>query len=231
MKRSEINNAILRARAILRDKNLRLPDFAYWTMQEWKQRLPELSNLRETGLGWDVTDFGSGDFTQCGSVLFTLRNGIRGNAGWGTPYAEKIIFQAQRTGQEIPMHFHTEKTEDIINRFGGILMLELYNALPDGGLDTRNPIHVRMDGIDFTLDAGAVVSVAPGNSITLAPRLYHRFWAKRDAGDLVVGEVSSINDDSADNTFLNAASRFAPIEEDEPPICPLCNEYAMYAQV
>lgn len=230
MKRSQINSAIVKARETLHKNGLRLPDFAYWSMREWQNRLPELFNLRQTGLGWDVTDFGSGDFAHCGSVLFTLRNGLHGDTSWGTPYAEKFIFQVQKTEQEIPIHFHTQKTEDIINRGGGTLMLALYNVLPDGGLDKKSPVYVRMDGIDTLLDAGAEISITPGNSITLTPKLYHRFWAKKGAGDLVVGEVSSINDDRTDNTFLSAPARFAPIEEDEPPICPLCNEYTLYVQ-
>ena len=230
MKRSEINKAIVRARIVANQNKIHLPDFAYWSLVEWKQRLPGLDNLRETGLGWDVTDFGRGDFARCGAVLFTLRNGNKGNPWLGTPYAEKIIFQTHRLQQEIPLHFHTEKTEDIINRGGGILMLELYNSLSDGDLDTRMPVQVRMDGIDHTLQAGAVVAVDPGNSITLTPGLYHRFWAKENAGDLVVGEVSSINDDRTDNTFLKNAARFSGIEEDEQPLCPLCNEYDRYLQ-
>lgn len=228
MKRSEINNAIIQARETLRLHEMYLPEFAYWTLNAWIRRLPTLANLCETGLGWDVTDFGSGDFSRCGSVLFTLRNGKKGSPGAGTPYAEKLIVQKHATEQEIPFHFHTEKTEDIINRGSGILMLELYNSFPDRTVDTLTPVRLRMDGIDHTLDAGATVSINPGNSITLTPGLYHRIWAKNGAGDLVAGEVSSINDDSTDNTFLRHAARFAPIEEDEAPLCPLCNEYRNY---
>ena len=228
MKRSEINAAILRARETLRLNKFYLPDFAYWTQEKWQRQLPYLSNLRESGLGWDVTDFGSGDFAHCGSVLFTLRNGRKDDLGIGTPYAEKLIFQMNESEQEIPFHFHIEKTEDIINRGGGILMLSLYNSLPGGKLDPHTPVHVRMDGITRTLDAGSSVSITPGNSITLTPGLYHRFWAKKGEGNLLTGEVSSINDDNIDNTFLHTAIRFTPIEEDEPPLCPLCNEYERF---
>ena len=44
-------------------------------------------------LGWDITDFGKGDFTNYGLFLFTLRNGSPSN--WktlrGKLYAEKIM--------------------------------------------------------------------------------------------------------------------------------------------
>ena len=230
MKRSEINQAIIHARNMLKHNHIYLPDFAYWNMEQWRQKLPGLTNLRQIGLGWDVTDFGTGQFSRCGSVLFTVRNGKHGSQSWGTPYAEKLIFQLHITQQEIPMHFHTEKTEDIINRGGGILMLSLYQSQPDGTLDTLSPVNVRMDGMDRVFKAGIPISVHPGNSITLTPGLYHRFWAQQGADDLVVGEVSSINDDSSDNTFLDPSTRFMKIEEDEPPLCPLCNEYERFMQ-
>ena len=66
--------------------------------------------------------------------------------------------------------------------------------------------------------------VEPGNSISLTPYIAHIFGAK-PGSDLVVGEVSSINDDNTDNYFLEKSLRFTNIEEDEPIACPLCNEY------
>lgn len=225
MKRSEINNAILYALKTLENNNLCLPAFAYWTMEEWRRRHAELDNIKAVGLGWDVTDFGTGNFERCGSVLFTVRNGNLSDTKLGTPYAEKIIFQRHGTEQEIPFHFHKIKTEDIINRGGGILMLELFNSTPDGGIDRENEIHVKMDGIIQTLPAGVVVEIEKGSSITLHPKLHHRFWAKKGAGDLVVGEISTVNDDNTDNVFLKVDRRFAVVVEDEPALMPLCNEY------
>ena len=67
-----------------------------------------------------------------GLVLFTIRNGNPRN--WetrtGKLYAEKIMLVED--GQITPMHFHWKKMEDIINRGGGQLALQLYNATPDG---------------------------------------------------------------------------------------------------
>ena len=229
MKRSQINEAIRKAKQILRHNNIFLPDFAHWTQDEWKRKLPENRHLAESGLGWDVTDFGRGAFARCGSVLLTLRNGKKTNPPTGTPYAEKLIIQYHETQQEIPFHFHAVKTEDIINRGGGILVLELYQTM-NGKVDKQSPVMVRMDGVERTFAAGEPVLVTPGNSITLTPGLYHRFYAKRNAGDLVAGEVSSINDDNKDNIFLESAARFTPIEEDEYPLCPLCNEYERFMQ-
>jgi len=225
MKRSEINSAIRYAIKTLEDNHLRLPAFAYWSMEKWKEHGHKLDNIKAVCLGWDVTDFGTGDFDRVGSVLFTVRNGSLLDPSVGTPYAEKIIFQRHESEQEIPFHFHKMKTEDIINRGGGVLMLELFNSTPGGGLDTKKPITVKMDGIMCNLPAGAIVEIKKGCSITLHPRLHHRFWAKKGAGDLVVGEVSSINDDNVDNVFLKVPKRFSEIEEDEAALFPLCGEY------
>jgi len=73
--------------------------------------------------------------------------------------------------------------------------------------------------------AGGVLELMPGESITLTPRVYHRFWAKVGKGPLVCGEVSSVNDDNTDNHFAVETRRFAEIEEDEKPRHLLCNEY------
>jgi D-lyxose ketol-isomerase len=225
MKRSQVNSAICHALELLKENNLALPSWAYWSMDDWRKCAHQLQNLKEVMLGWDVTDFDSGDFKSCGSVLFTLRNGSPVNPKAGTPYAEKLIFQLHETEQEIPFHFHRRKTEDIINRGGGILMLELYNSTPDSKLDRETPIKVKMDGIIHSLKPGSVVEIEKGCSITLEPGLFHRFWAKRGAGDLIIGEVSSINDDHTDNVFLVSRDRFSVLEEDEAPLYPLCNEY------
>ena len=68
--------------------------------------------IRRTMLGWDITDFSSGDFERVGAVLFTLRNGDAYDPAIGTPYAEKII--VVQNGQILPLHKHMKKTEDIL---------------------------------------------------------------------------------------------------------------------
>ncbi|MEG1515931.1 MAG: D-lyxose/D-mannose family sugar isomerase, partial [Clostridia bacterium] len=69
------------------------------------------------------------------------------------------------------------------------------------------------------------ILVYPGNSISLTPYIAHIFGPKAGTGDLIVGEVSKVNDDVADNYFLEKTARFADVEEDCPAQCPLCNEY------
>ena len=225
MKRSTINRAILETISVTKKYNFALPEFAYWTMEEWRKNKDGIGEIAKLMLGWDVTDFGAGQFETRGAVLFTLRNGDILDPSFGVPYAEKIIYVDYRTEQEIPFHYHATKTEDIINRAGGTLMLELYNHTPDNQLDRNRDVLVKMDGVLHTFAPGEFVRVKPGKSITLPPGLFHRFWSCKDTGETVIGEVSSINDDNNDNTFLDRIQRFSKIEEDEAVLYPLCNEY------
>lgn len=223
MKRSEINAAIVRAKDALRQANITLPFFSDFSAEDWKLHAERGANAVGVMLGWDVTDFNSGDFNRIGCTLFTVRNGSK--TGLGVPYAEKYLIFNDSPAQEIPLHFHFEKTEDIINRAGGVMCIELYNSLPDGELDRENDVVVYTDGFRNTVAAGTVMEITTGNSITLTPGLYHRIFAKEGTGILIAGEVSSVNDDTCDNRFYRPTERFCGITEDEAPLYPLVNEY------
>jgi D-lyxose ketol-isomerase len=225
MKRSEINEAIKQSKLLLEKNNFRLPSFAYWTIGQWKENKDKISILSQVMQGWDITDFGSGNFKEVGAVLFTIRNGDINNKGVGTPYAEKIIILQHEEGQKIPMHCHRLKTEDIVNRGGGILIIQLYSSDANGEINKNKDVEVYIDGIKHRFKAGEIIEINQGDSITLTPYIYHAFWAKKGAGDLILGEVSTINDDNTDNVFTEPASRFSEIEEDEAIIHPLVNEY------
>ena len=64
MKRSEIDQHIDRAVVFLNEHHFLLPPFAYWTTEDWKTKGPEYNEIRDNMLGWDLTDFGSGDFEK-----------------------------------------------------------------------------------------------------------------------------------------------------------------------
>ena len=221
MKRSDINPFLKRAKSFMQECGFHLPPFAFWTPEDWAVKGGECDEIRQCGLGWDVTDFGTGDFRNTGLLLFTLRNGIPDEfASRGKTYAEKIMIVEE--GQVTPTHFHWVKHEDIINRAGGELVLRLH-ASDEMEMTTDDPIEVQVDGITQWVGPGGEVRLKPGESIMLPPRLYHAFWA--EGGRCLVGEVSSVNDDRRDNRFLDAQPRFSDIEEDEPPLHLLCNEY------
>lgn len=223
MKRSEINQYLQWAKTLLEANSIKLPPFGYWTMDDWKAKDEKIGTIKEVMLGWDITDYGMDDFETLGATLFTLRNGSLEDDSIGVPYAEKLI--VLKDGQRLPNHYHASKTEDIINRGGGILAIKLYNSLENGDVDYESDVQVDMDGITYTVKAGEELHIPPGHSITLRPFVYHLFWAKAGAGDLICGEVSSINDDNIDNYNAEEVRRFAEVEEDEPILHPLCNEY------
>ena len=222
MKRSEIQREIAWAKDFLKRSGLALPMFADWSAAEWKARRAEAETIIRTMRGWDVTTFGHDDFSRMGAVLFTIRNGLP-DGSCGCPYAEKLIFMKE--GQILPNHFHRQKTEDIINRSGGILLIRVWNSLADGSVDRNGDVRILTDGLERLVPAGTDVEITRGNSMTIYPGLYHMFTPKPGCGDVIIGEVSSINDDRTDNYFENGLPRFIPVEEDCEILVPLCNEY------
>ena len=219
MKRSQINQILQSAQAFFTQHQFHLPPWASWTEADWQGQGDACREVIDCQLGWDITDFGSGDFAKRGLTLFTVRNGKAGSS-YGKTYAEKIMVVDD--GQETPLHFHFQKAEDIINRGGGKLLLQLWNS--DGqGEKADTPVSVSIDGVRRTLEAGGVVSLAPGESICLTRGLYHRFWGE---GKVLVGEVSQVNDDFSDNRFYEDVGRFPSIDEDEAPWRLLVSDYA-----
>ena len=225
MKRSEINKAIKTAMTRLEEYKITLPFFGYWKEEDWKENKSVTERIRKRMLGWDITDYGSGDFEKCGATLFTIRNGDKDDPEMKMPYAEKYIILSDKTEQEIPLHYHVFKSEDIINRGGGVLCMQLYNKAQDGTLDEKSDIIFYTDSLKRTVKAGEIIEIMPGNSITLEPYVYHRFYAKKNCGLLIVGEVSKVNDDNTDNVFYKPSERFSKIVEDEKTTYPLVCEY------
>lgn len=222
MKRSEINAAIKKMEAMLLSQNFQIPPFCRWTPEEWKEKNQEYDEIRDNMLGWDITDYGLGNFKKVGFSLITLRNGNQHNNHYPKPYAEKLLMVCD--GQYAPMHYHSYKMEDIINRGGGNVLITVYNHTKDNQLaDTDVTIH--SDGRTYTVTAGTAVRLRPGESITIQQGLYHDFKVEPGTGDVLLGEVSMCNDDNTDNYFYEPVGRFPAIEEDEPPYRLLCTEY------
>ena len=181
MKRSEINKIILENIDFINKMNFKLPKFAYFTPEEWADKGSEYDEIRENMLGWDVTDYGHGDFRNIGLFLFTIRNGNINKPG--KSYAEKLLISDE--DQYSPMHFHHNKMEDIINRGGGNLIVEVYNATEDDQLADTD-VTVFIDGHTETVPAGTKIRLTPGESITLPQRQYHAFWAEHIKRDKII---------------------------------------------
>ena len=224
MKRSHVNEIIAESDAFIRSFGYVMPPFAYWSPDEMKARVaddcPMISDHR---LGWDITDYGEGRFDDLGLFLFTVRNGAAQDlsAGRGMLYAEKIMIS--RKDQISPMHSHIIKAEDIINRGGGTLVIELFGSGSDGSFDETQGVEVLTDGRRRKVEAGGRLGLAPGESVTLMPGDWHAFWG--EGGDVLIGEVSTVNDDLTDNIFREPIGRFSQIEEDTDPRHLLVSDY------
>lgn len=223
MNRSEVNKIITDVEAFFEKHQFMLPEWASWTPEMWKGKYNICSEIIDNKLGWDITDFGLGDFNKKGLSLFTIRNG-----NWDKKdkmYCEKIMVADEE--QETPLHYHWNKTEDIINRGGGNLAMELFMASADDQL-SQDPVTVSIDGILTTVQAGEPLILKPGQSICLTQKLYHRFYGEKGKGRVLIGEVSMVNDDASDNNFYGGIGRFPQIVEDVKPVRLLINDYAKH---
>lgn len=225
MKRSEINAIIEDGEEWVRSMGFALPPWAHWEPARWASVAGRASEIVDSALGWDVTDFGRGDYGKFGLLLFTIRNGDPSRIGQAgaKPYAEKIMVVSE--GQMNPMHFHFHKMEDIINRGGGRFVIELFSSTSQGEL-SEAPLTVRIDGIERRVRGGDKVVLEAGESICLETGMYHRFWA--EGGRVLAGEVSLVNDDVTDNRFVEELGRFPTIDEDVAPARLLCSDYRRF---
>jgi len=226
MKRSEINQILGEADEMIRAHGFALPPFAYWSPEEFTAKKDLAANVVSARCGWDITDYGAGRFDNMGLFLFTLRNGRLADLqrGGGMCYAEKLLISRQ--DQLSPMHTHVIKAEDIINRGGATLVVELYGSDDAGGFAEDRGGVVFCDGIERRFKPGEKLRLAPGESVTLMPGDWHAFWG--EGGDVLIGEVSTVNDDETDNIFREPIGRFAQIEENEPPKHLLVSDYRTY---
>lgn len=222
MKRSRINEIMQAADEMIRHYGFVLPPFAYWTPEQFRAR-PDAERIVVRRMGWDITDYGQGNFDDLGLFLFTLRNGELADLqrGGGMCYAEKLLISRQ--DQISPMHTHVIKAEDIINRGGATLLIELYGSDDAGGFAEDRGGSVLCDGILRDYAPGEKLRLAPGESVTLMPGDWHAFWG--EGGDVLIGEVSTVNDDLTDNIFRAPIGRFAEIDEDVPPLHLLVSDY------
>lgn len=208
MKRSEINAAIRAAESTLAAHRWLLPDWASWALDDHGREPALAAHLRERQLGWDVTDFGLGEFARQGLTLFCVRNGKQGDPS-SLPYAEKLLFVGE--GQVTPFHAHKVKIEDIIVRGGGNLMV----AFSEDGSFAQGTVVV--DGRAVADPYAQPLRLRPGQSVTIPRGVQHSFWGEEGQGDVFVAEVSQANDDLTDNYFRDGIGRFAEVDEDEPP--------------
>jgi len=222
MKRSKINEALKEMENFINEYKFALPPFCHFTPQDWQSKGHEYDEIRDNMLGWDITDYGLGDFDKMGFSLITLRNGNQKTKKYTKTYAEKLLYLKE--GQLATMHFHWNKMEDIINRGGGNVLITVYNSTEDGEFASTD-VKINCDGKEGVVPAGTKIRLRPGESITVYKGMYHDFYVEEGTGPVLLGEVSMCNDDNTDNRFHEPMGRFPEIEEDEKPYRLLCNEY------
>lgn len=223
MKRSHINQIMAEADEMIRNFGFVLPPFAYWSPEQFKSHKQRAAAVISGRCGWDITDYGAGNFQGMGLFLFTLRNGRMADLerGGGMCYAEKLLIS--RKDQMSPMHTHVVKAEDIINRGGATLVVELFGSDESGNFAEDRGGTVYRDGIETRFTPGQKLKIEAGESVTLMPGDWHAFWG--EGGDVLIGEVSTVNDDETDNIFRDPIGRFANVEEDTEPTHLLVSDY------
>jgi hypothetical protein len=199
-----------------------LPPFAFWPAEKWETLDGGCDEIRQLMLGWDVTDFGLNDYYKTGRTLFTLRNGSHSLDGFARTYSEKFIFIEEN--QSAPIHYHRKKTEDIINRGGGNILVQVSKTSEDG-TKSGDPFTLSVDGVTKQFNPNEIVRLVPGESILIPAGIIHEFWSEEGTGMTLSGEIGTICDDVNDNVFLSPCKRFSDIDEDEEAEHLLCNEY------
>ena len=241
MKRSKANDIIQYTMNSMKKALFPLPPFAYYSLNDWKNLDESERELVENMLGWDITDFGSGNFEKIGLTIFTFRNGnFYEKNKYPKPYAEKLDYVMD--GQILPFHYHWSKREDIINRGGGDLELTLYNSTKEDYADVEGgrthkkgqfditPVITSVDGKKIKIPDGGKILLKPGQSISLVPGQYHQWKGVPGTGDVILFEVSTTNDDTIDNRFYSAGDRIPTMEEDVQPKYLMFADYPKYTK-
>ena len=222
MKRSRVNEIIREADAFIRSFGYIMPPFAYWSPGEIEARRP--AGIVDARLGWDITDYGQGKFDELGLFLFTVRNGRAEDLqrGSGMLYAEKIMIS--RKDQLSPMHRHNREGRghhQPRRRQAGARAVHAERRRQHRPRGRGRACRPTASCAGWT-PAGCC-KLDPGESVTLLPGVWHAFWG--EGGDVLIGEVSTVNDDLTDNIFAEPIGRFSKIEEDEEPLHLLVSDY------
>jgi len=224
MKRSEINRLISEGIEFLKSRDYSLPPQAFWSLEDWNKNKDKAAEMTKRRIGWDLTDFGSGNYKKTGLLLYTLSNGIIDTDGQiiDQCYSNKLLIVAEN--QMTPLHHHGRKMEDIINLGGGNLQIKIYYVGEAGQIDESSLVKIFCNETWESYNPGTVITLNPGERVRLDPDHYHQFWGQPGKGKVLVEEVSSVNDDQTDNFFLENLPRFPAITEDDIPKYLLCTE-------
>jgi D-lyxose ketol-isomerase len=108
---------------------------------------------------WDVTDFGLGAYLRYGLVLVNLAE--------EPEYCEKLMYAYK--GMTTPAHTHRKKKEDIICRWGELIIL----LWKDKELKNGDTLSSKINGRPREVRAGRPIHLYAGERVTLVPGIYH----------------------------------------------------------
>ena len=198
MKRSAINAIMRESEAFMRSFGFILPPFSRWSPDEMRARKGEIDGITGASLGWDITDFGLGDFEQTGLFLFhrAQRPLCRSAARTRHALCRKGDDRPQGSGDaNAPASSEGRRHHQSRRRHAGDRAVWRYRRPVRPVQGTR----VATDGIWRELAPGHKLRLSPGESVTLMPGDWHAFWG--EGADVFVAEVSTVNDDNTDNIF------------------------------
>ncbi len=196
MIRPDIENLIDEALVYFKARSISLlPPNATWDVRQWTdffQRNPDrLDYFSENGIGWDVSDFGLGDFEKYGGVFYTVHNNTYSSLPSGFRMAEKWILRNE--GQGAPAHYHKIKSEYTTNFGPGNLEVTIGGIFLDGTIDSTSMVSVEVDHLSDNYTPGDKILLKLGSYIFLPAGTIHSFKVYEDRS--IVHEVSSANDD------------------------------------
>ena len=64
MKRSEINQVLREMEEMIRSCRFPVPPFCSFTPKQWQDLDESYDEIRDNKLGWDINDYGQGDFSR-----------------------------------------------------------------------------------------------------------------------------------------------------------------------
>lgn len=231
LKRSFINEKFRQAIEAVKRSGYPVPEYMMWSPEDWATKSREYQEIVDCQMGWDITDFGSGDFGKDGLVTFNPLNGKYGDARYVRPYGERLCFSWPGSNGG-PLHYHRGKMEDLQNWSEGSMYVRHWNVTPYGERDFDSMVMVRIDGRRYMVKPGEIIEVKHHQRICSMPFIAHEGVAVDDVPydpDALPGfcvELSSVVNDRVDNIYFEPWRKWdVDVIEDEPAQFCRVNEY------
>ena len=211
MLRSEINALIRDAEGYFKAERFRLPPFAFWTPDDWAKPDGDISEIVDCGLGWDITDFGLGEYhTLRPPPLHDEKRPTREPEGG---HREDLLREGDhpRPRPALPGPPPLDQGRGH-HRAGGRHdgRRGAQRDAEDGSFKADTQVSLSLDGVRRKVRVLAPPSSStPGESVTLEPGCYHLGDRRlRPSGWDIHGEVSVVNGDVNHNRCGQPVGRF-----------------------